>query len=362
MSASDLGSAVRSSAANLAAYAGSITQDLLTSAALEEKREKLKNAVPPPHWEVEHYSVNGVEIPKYIAKVEDPIVELHFCTGWKSTPLAYIPEFETLNEHGISITASKLHDHKRNTGFTNFDLLSTRHFFCDPTIHLKNPDVPKIAIAHSAASGYLIRHTANRLALRGLSRNFNALIHLTPFTDVAGASKRFHPVLHRKFVEHAERYPDRLTSEDPSGMVYSAWKRAWGEPQICSAHEGPTYGQILELCKSGDYSIDAHKKLPWNPAIKQNFILASHDTASCPKTGKFAADLTGSDHIMLNAYHNPPLESHKNLMRLIECVKTLKDQPKADLLNITKPKPALLEEAQKTFIFFSVNPLAANLN
>jgi len=350
------------SSSSFASQAGMLAHKILSPPPeTTELRQKIQDIEPPSDWDIEHFTVDGVEIPVYRAEVEKSKVEFYFCTGWKSSPLVYIPKIKMLNRYGISVISSKIHDHGRNNDFVDFDMKSTRQFFCDPKIRLRNPDVPKVAGVHSAAGGYMNRHTANPLSLRQLTQNFRAIYSLTPFFDVAGASKRFSPRLNKKFIAHAQERLDIFPSEDLKGQAYAAWLRARGEPQIFSAHEDPTYGQILGLCDSGNKGIEAHSKSNHVPAIKQHYVVANHDTASSRRTGIFAGNTLEADVCEIDAYHNPPLESDQHLHVLARQIIELGKTPAVDPNNPTRLKAELQQQQQpKTWVFFSKNPLAAS--
>lgn len=310
---------------------------------IERMRALVGKADTPSHWDKDHYSVKGIDVPVYIAKAKDPVVEFHFCTGFNSTPLAYIPQIETLNKNGITVVATKLLKrddigHCSEDEMIKFHLDSTRAFFCNPATKHQNKDIPKIAGTHSAAGGYLALHVANPLSLYQLSKNFRGVASITPFFDVANGSKRFHPMIHDRFMKHAQHKPDAIATKTIHGKLYSSWFRFRGEPQIFSADIEPTNGEIVKLIENGERAFKAHQAATWTPALRHRFMLAQFDTASCSKTAADMADLIGAEKIILDSYHNPVLESDENLYRLIGRLHEMKDTPPIDMKHYMVPK------------------------
>lgn len=345
---------------SLALQAGTFARNILSPPPETlERRQEIQDLEPPADWDVEHYTVDGVQMPIYRAEAEKPLVEFLFCTGWKSSPLVYIPIIKMLNRYRISVIASKIYDHGRDSDFVDFDMKSTRRFFCDPRVRLRNPDVPKVAGVHSAAGGYMYRHTANPLSLAQLTNNFRGIYYLTPFFDVAGASSRFSPGLNKTFVNHAQARLNLFPSEDLKGAAYAAWLRAKGEPQIFSAHEDPTYGQMLGLCESGTIGIEAHSRANHIPIIKQHFVTANHDTASSNRTGVLAGQIVGAEVCQTDAYHNPPLESNKHVYLLARKIIELGNNPAIDPAKPTRLKKQAGIEEPRTRVFFATNPLVS---
>ncbi len=329
------------------ALAGAVTlptraiQQILSPPAIIAARKRIRDLKPPSHWDVDNYTVNGIDVPRYISEAKDPVVEFHFCTGFNSSPLVYAPVIDVMNKMGISVFATKLLqsgelDTDSPKDLIKFHLDSTRRFFTASRIRHNNKDIPKIAGTHSAAGGYLAEHTSNTLPLSQITRNFNGgALHIAPFFDIANASRRFHPKKHAIFMKYARENPHLLPSDTLRGQAVSAYNRMKGQPQIFSADREPTYGEVLALRSIGDSTIEAHQKLPWQPTLKQHFVIATHDKASCSETAKLFADLQGASITELDAYHNPVLQSFKNVERLAN--RLLKMGESADVETGTSP-------------------------
>jgi hypothetical protein len=307
---------------------------LALPAELYQARKQLERLTEPPlYWEMDSFNEQGINVPVYIAEAKDPVVEFHYCTGFNSTPLAYIPQIRVMNACGISVIASKLL-HRDELGspspeeLVKFHSDSARQFFSNPYIAQTNSGVVKILGTHSASGGHLANHMADEKTLAAICKRFPAAIHIAPFLDVANASDHFNPRIAKAFLKHATKHYDKKPSDTLKGRAYMAFHSALGEPSICSAIDEPTYGEILALKNQGLETIKKHQDLPWKPTLRQRFVTPTKDTASCHKTGTmYAQEVGGKITELKKTYHNPVLESSENLTRLINRLLMAQDLP-----------------------------------
>jgi hypothetical protein len=287
-----------------------------------QARASIRDLEPQPHWDVDYYTVDGIDVPRYISEAKDPIVEFHFCTGFNSTPLVYAKKIDLMNKLGISCFATKLLQ-SEELGTDNpedliqFHLDSTENFFTSSRVREHNKGIIKVAGTHSASGGYVSNHMTYLENVIAITQNFpGGILHIAPFSDVANASKRFHPMAHKLFMDTAQKHSKLLTSDTLRGKSYSAFHRARGEPQVFSADKDPTYGEILALRRIGDQTIERLETNDWQPTLRQRFALPTKDSASCSKTGALVADLQGAEKTDYDAHHNPELESQGNVDRV----------------------------------------------
>jgi hypothetical protein len=296
---------------------------------------------------MDHYTVQGIDVPRIISEAKDPVVEFHFCTGFNSTPLVYAPHFELMNKLGISVFASKLLQAEElgtddPEELINFQLASTRDFFTSDRVREHNKDIPKVGGAHSAAGGYATHHTTEFNALVAMTHNFRGgMLYIAPFFDTANGSKRFYPKGHKIFTTVANWNKTSLTSDTIIGKGHSTFQRKIKkEPQVFSADKEPTYGEILALTNIGDITIDRLENSETQPLLRQRFALPTKDSASCSKTGGYVADLSGAEKTGYDAHHNPQLETQENADRVTARIAKMgHNASSASITEYTKPKP-----------------------
>jgi hypothetical protein len=312
-----------------------------------QARASIRDLEPQPHWDVDYYTVDGIDVPRYISEAKDPIVEFHFCTGFNSTPLVYAKKIDLLNKLGISCFATKLlQAEELGTGdpedLIQFHLDSTENFFTSSRVREHNKGIIKVAGTHSASGGYVSNHMTYLENVIAITQNFpGGILHIAPFFDMANASKRFNSsLIHNAFVAFAKENPNLLTSDSLRGKGYSAYQRVKNkEPQVFSADKDPTYGEILALRGIGDQTIERLEANNWQPTLRQRFALPTKDSASCSKTGGHVADLGGAEKTDYDAHHNPELESQKNVDRVTGRVAEMgHNAPQEPITAYTKPK------------------------
>ena len=329
-------------------------QEILRPTEISQIKEAITTLEPRSYWDIDHYTVDGIDVPRYISEVKDPIAEVHFCTGFNSTPLVYAPYFDVMNELGLSVFATKLLQNQElgtedPEELVQFHLKSTLDFFSSSRVKDHNKDVVKIGLTHSAAGGYVNYHTTDFQSLVPITNNFRGgFLHLAAFFDMANASKRFHPINHKIFMEFAKRNKELLTSDSVIGQGVSAYHRILkGAPPVFSADKEPTFGEILALRSISDTTIQRLEKSKTQPILRQRFALSTLDDASCSQTGGLVADLQGAEKTDYHASHNPQLEKQKNADRVTgRFCEMAYNAPTGPITEYTKPKPqATLEPA-----------------
>ncbi len=289
--------------------------------ALKAERETLRMAAAPAHWKRSDFIANGQDITCFQIDAETPKMQIAFCTGFNSSPLAYIPKIEEMVRQGISVCAMALPDPGNKEYFMPAFLDATEGFYFSENSPALHSGLPTIVLTHSTGGMLFSRQMTEKHKAGFACAQYAGAIHLTPFFDAANASERHNPICNLIHTTIAKWHKPLRTEEHFLGkaMIYSLQFLS-GVPETISSYEDPTYGQVLRLQTYARECLKSLESLKEDhPArdINQMFIAGARDSCACPKMAEDAANAIDAGFYTFDSGHNPILESDDLLADII---------------------------------------------
>lgn len=251
----------------------------------------------PRRWSRVPLVIDHKSYPCYHAPAAGAHSVIGLCTGFKSSPVLLQNTVKKLNRMGFDVVGIALPDVGKSCDFMDEyqQLVETFFFSKNSPLYEENPELPRVALTHSLG-GLLFLGEMQDIGKSIMAETLlKGAIHVSPFLDLSGYSKKFNRVGSALFTlySHFNRDKDTPVSTATKARINL---------------EPPTNGQVQAFVAQGRRVIaqaETNLRHDIQPRLRQTFLLGALDGRACPRTTEYFADVVGGKVMILDAGHNP---------------------------------------------------------
>ncbi len=239
---------------------------------------------------------------------QNPHTTLTYITGFNAGVGSYDGWMQERAKEGFNVFTVQLPEVSSNNGFmSSFEEIIT-NFLTDsksPLFKLVDPNIPRIAGAHSSGALALQRLLHSHSFREDIEETHKALVSMAPMIQAIGCNSQ---VGSRVYRWHAKRNADAICGSLPADRAFCAWNDA-GTMADADEHftSPPTHGQVLSLIEAGE---DLRREgLADVPRVKQALFIGERDPFICRTTAKSLFERASHPIIEIDAGHNPCMDT-----------------------------------------------------
>tara|TARA_B100000242_G_scaffold288679_1_gene257265 strand:- start:2475 stop:3476 length:1002 start_codon:yes stop_codon:yes gene_type:complete len=291
------------------------------------------------HCPVQYASLGGVTTLVTAIECDNPIAEIHFIKGFKSSPLLYEDLMEDLMENNINIILVSLPNPLDEIDFfEDYEKIAKAVYLDGELDDITSGTLPLIAANHSTGGFLMTKLLMDEDKAERINQRYTGAIFASPFygsayhrnTILAPFTKLYSKIFSRHAV--GTTWLERQFTRAAAPLQSEDYLKSMANHRQALYMDGPTSELVRDIHAQGFPDILKD--------IKPTFLLGKKDKVSYNALSHSVAKIMGATIKELNGGHSQIRKSEQGRNFLINYIKDLVNAPAAPTLSIQRPAPA----------------------